>query len=223
MAGGKEQQEHLKLALEAAHRGDTRTFFLELAVSHVLDGIVRGLQKNWPRVEYGAIEAIVAEAVDVLYTRVAVDRGVVGSPEAYLWGTSKNLLHKRHQAGVLDTVPLREAIHSVVVSSPDEDEERDEDAVRSEALRRARGLLPRLGGEVISRVMAFIFDGIDRGDAFIDNETIAAALGMTTMAVRRSKSRGFQRLAAAAKTEGFDVTDVLAANTVDHEDDTGDE
>ena len=223
MAGDNDVHEHLKLAVHAATRGDAKAFFLAVAASHALDGITRGLQKAWPNVEFGAIEAIVAESAEALYAKVAVDRGVVGSAGAYLWGTARNKLCKRYQAGVLDTVPLVDGIDGLIAHAPDEPDEEDEDALRAEALRRARALLSRLGGETIVQVMTFIFDAIERGDDFIDNATIASAIGKTPQTVRRSKSRGFQRLADSARQDGFDISAVLEANTQDEDEDEGDD
>jgi DNA-directed RNA polymerase specialized sigma24 family protein len=214
-------RKHLGHALQAANEQDERTFVLEIAASHALDGIVRGLQAKWPRVEPGAIEAIVAEAVDTLYTKVAVERAVIGSAGAFLWGTARNKLHERHRAGVLDTVPFAEGTAGLTVDPQDAEPEPDPDVLRAEALRLARALLPRLGGEVIIRVMTFIFDAIERGEAMLPNETIAAALGMTTDAVKRSKSRGWRRLEATARRDGLDIRILDDANADDADDEAG--
>jgi DNA-directed RNA polymerase specialized sigma24 family protein len=214
---------HLALAVQAAERQDVRGFFLEVAASHGLDGIVRGLCAAWPLVEVGAVEAIVAEAVETLYEKVAVDRAVIDSAGGFLWGTAKNKIRERHRAGVLDTIPLVEGTEGLTVESPGGDEERDPDELRAEALRRARALLPRLGGEVLTRVMGFIFDAIEHGEPMIPNEMIAGALGLTRETVRRSKSRGFQRLASLARLEGFDLTGIEVDPGNDNGDDAGDE
>jgi DNA-directed RNA polymerase specialized sigma24 family protein len=217
MAGNEDDvHRHLTLAVQAARRQDERTFFLEIAASHALDGIVRGLHSAWPLVEEGAIEALVAEAVGILYVKVGVEGAVIGSAGAFLWGTAKNKLQERYRAGVLDTVPFVEGTEGLTTEPKDDDPYLDPDALRAEALRHARAILPRLGGEVLVRVMGFIFDAIERGDELIESETIAAALGITRETVRRSKSRGFQRLAAAARQEGLDVS-TLEGNEQDDE------
>jgi DNA-directed RNA polymerase specialized sigma24 family protein len=217
------QHHHLKLAVEAAQRGDVRSFVLELAASHALDGVLTSLHRQWPRVEVSAVEAIVAEAADALYEKIAVDHGVVGNASAYLWGTARNIVCKRYEAGVLDTVPLTEGL-GLSVPAPDESDDRDVDALRDEALRRARALLPGLGQETVQRVMAYIFEGVEKGDMFLDNAAIGAALGLTTLTVRRSMSRGFQRLKEAAQREGIDMAGVLEVSTSEQDDEeAGDE
>jgi hypothetical protein len=67
----------------------------------------------------------------------------------------------------------------------------------------------------VQKVMEFIFDGVEKGESFLDNATIAAALGMTPTTVRRAKSRGFQRLKEAAQHDGIDMGGVLEADIPD--------
>src|SRR5207253_10952451 len=54
-----------------------------------------------------------------------------------------------------------------------------EDELRTEAVRKAREYLPKLGELNTRRIMAFILEGIERGAFDLDNSTIAEALGLS--------------------------------------------
>lgn len=206
----KEAQQHLAAAVEAARRHDAKGFVLGIAESHALDGITRGLISRWPGVEPGLVEAVVAEAVDALYIKVAEDGGVVTSPGGYLWGAAQNILRKRYHAGTVETIPFVHGKHAPTYDPREElSEDRNDEALHRTAIQKARSLLPRLGGEIVIKVMTFILDALEQGDVYIDNAMIAEALGLTLPTVRRSKWRGFQRLHREARKEGIDVPETL--------------
>lgn len=211
-------QAHLSAAVEAARRHDARTFVLEIARSHALDGITRGLIVGWPGLELGVIEAAVADAADALYNKVSEQGVVVTSSGGYLWGAAQNILRKHRRDGAIETVPFVEGEHDPTYEPPDSPpEDLDDEERRRTAIQHARTLLSRLGGEVVIKVMTFILDCLEQGDVYIDNSMIADTLGLTLITVRRSKSRGFQRLAREARKEGFAVPEKF--DSADEDDD----
>lgn len=196
----------LAAAITAATGHDPGTYLLELVKSGMLERLTRGMEAEWPHAEPGLIESVVSEAADALYDTVANRGKQVSEPGGYLWGTARNILRSRHDAGLVDLQPYASDTHDR--SQPDDEDSPDRELLRAEALRHARALLPRLGQENVIRVMTYIFDCVEHGDIFVSNADIADALGLTPLAVRRTKSRGFQRLRREALKDGIELPDL---------------
>jgi DNA-directed RNA polymerase specialized sigma24 family protein len=190
-------KKHLAAMLDAAARGDVQSFLLELAASRLLDAVTHRLSRTWPKALPGSIEIAVTSAAEALYERAST--GAVVSPAGYVWGAARNRLLKEHRAGLVDTASLDADTDELRGTIFEEEERSSDEGSREEAIAFARSVLPELGEGPVRDVMAFILDCVEAGELYIDNLTIAAALGLSPMTVRRSKSRGFQRLARAAQ------------------------
>lgn len=195
----------LNRAVEAGMSGDVRMYLEELAGAPVFDGIVNGLRRRWPDAEDVVLHDAVADATDALYKRLSEGVRVL-NPGAFLWGAARNQLLK-WQKGRADArgheVPLDEDYPAPRTAGGDPPDDDPSPERRKEALRIARGLLPRLGQQNVQRVMGFIFDGIEADELYLDNATIADALGLTTETVRRAKERGWKRLEREARKAGI--------------------
>jgi hypothetical protein len=210
-------KEHLKNAVEAARRRDVRGYFIAIAESHVLDGLVHRLHARWSRIEYGVVEATIAQAAEAMYNAIANEQRVVSNPGGYLYGTANKMLVTGHGAGVLRVKPISEGFDVIDPATELKSSSNlpPREHLVAEALRRARALVPRLGQENVIKVMTFIFDAIERGEHHIDNEYIGEALALSPDTVRQSKSRGFRRLEAEARKEGFEIPDFADEDAVE--------
>jgi DNA-directed RNA polymerase specialized sigma24 family protein len=191
----------LNYAVAAAVRNDPAAYLKALAASHVLDGIIRGLEHKWPGMDWDTVyHAVAVAAADALYNKLA-GGGAVRSPGGYLWKAAENTLLKLHeerkQHEQFDETRLDHSRESPRPATADRGD------LRAEALRMARSLLPRLGEANIQLVMSFIFDCLEKGEIELDNQDIANATGLTAESVRRLKSRGFQRLRREARRAGI--------------------
>ncbi|MFP2925147.1 RNA polymerase sigma factor [Pyxidicoccus sp. 3LG] len=204
----EEQKELLQRAVAAAAAGLPAEYFTALAASHALDGLVGKMRKRWPRMDEDTVHHAVAEAVDSLLVKLS-GGGVVSSPLAYLFKAAFNQLAKTHEARQLEVAYDDE---DKDYATDDRAPQRDREALRSEALRFARSLLPRLGEQNIQRVMGFILECVERGEFHVDNELISEATGLSLLSVRRLKSRGFQRLRREAEREGIELGEHFEAN-----------
>lgn len=208
----------LNRAVEAGIAGDVRKYLEELAGGSVFDGVVNGLRRRWPDADEAVLHDVMADATDALYTRLAEGVRVL-SPGAFLWGAAKNQLLK-WQRGRQDA---RQREVSLEGDYPDlrstgDDPSEDEPPIerRREALRVARGLLPRLGQQNVQRVMGFILDGVEADELYLDNATIADALGLSIETVRRVKNRGWERLEREARKAGIALPEaVVSAHEMD--------
>lgn len=214
MATTAEQREHLARAVRAASERNAGAFLREVAASFLADGVIDRLARQWSREDRAVLHDAVADALDALYARVA-DGGLVRDPAGFVWGTAEKILKKRWRDRPREE-PLSD-LEPDPRAAFDEDAlpERDRDLLRAEALRVARSFLPKLGMDVVPRVMSFIFDCIEAGDIYVTNETIANALGLTTATVRRSKNRGFDRLAELGRKAGIKFDDRLVTAAED--------
>lgn len=205
--------ELLRIAVEAAARRDERDYLVHLLGSHVLDGIIRDLERRWPGVDGSMVEAMVAEAADALYSKLA-GGSLVRSPAGFLWRTANNKLVDYHHAeGV-----VRESFELEQNQSEDSmTDEPDREVMRAEAIRFARSVLPSLGQTTVVQVMSFIIDCIEQGELYIDNKFIGDAIGLTPETVRKAKYRGFERLEREARRRGV-VLDSQVAEMVQDDD-----
>lgn len=198
----------LQAIVHAKHR-DARGYIVNLLASYVLDGITRTLQNKWPQMEGSVIEAVVAEAADVLYEAIAEGR-VIAVPEGFLWKAAHNKLLKRHQAGLSVRVSFDESAEDHNRSDESSVDGPEREAMRNEAIRFARSVLPRLGQTTIVQVMSVIIDCVEKGELYIDNQFIADTLGLTKETVRKAKHRGFKRLEREAQRHGIEFVDEIA-------------
>lgn len=201
--------ELLKIAVEAAARRDERDYVVHLLASHVLDGITRNLERSWPRIDASMVEAVVAGAADVLYHRLA--GGIlVRSPAGFLWRTANNKLVNHHHAEAVVREAFEEPVDDHAQSEGSMTDKPDREAMRAEAIRFARSVLPSLGQTIVVQVMSFIIDCIEQGELYIDNKFIADSLGLTPEAVRKAKHRGFMRLEREARRRGMEIVSQVA-------------
>jgi DNA-directed RNA polymerase specialized sigma24 family protein len=200
-------KQHLAAAMIAAAGHDPGRYFLELVESGVLERLTRGMEAEWPHAEPGLIEAVVSDATDAVYDAVANRGKQVNEPGGYLWGTTRNIMRTRHDVGLVGVLEYDPGNHDH--GRPDDDDDGpDRELLRAEALRHARALLPRLGQENVIKVMTYVFDCVAKGDIFVSNPDIAAALDLKLTAVKRAKWRGFMRLRREALKEGIELPDL---------------
>ncbi|MBX3233522.1 MAG: hypothetical protein KIT84_11000 [Labilithrix sp.] len=210
---------HLGAAVEAAARKELREYLVHIAASHALDGLTRQLQNAWPHALPGVIEEAVSTASDELYVRAG--SGPIVAPLGFLWGTARNIMLKKHRGGTAVTESLDDESNAdlLVWNAEETRTDKERAALRDAAIRFARSVLPSLGHANVVQVMTFIIDCVDRGDVYVDNPTIGAALGLTSDTVKRCKHRGFERLAREAKKRGMNIDDVLEDVTDEEDDD----
>lgn len=194
-------------ARDAAKRGDPRAMLTALYQAKALDGLHRAFEQRWEgQLPPSEISDAIAKAVDGAYTKL-LGGGPINNLPAWLWKATENALtdcwredHKNRQESVLEEI-----------RDPRGSEEMDEaaladqrrDALRDEALRRARGLLPKLGQSNVTRVMEYILAAVEIGAVDIPASEIGAALELNTDTIYVLRQRGFQRLARLAHAEGL--------------------
>jgi hypothetical protein len=137
-----------------------------LAASKFLDGLVTRLEKKWGALPRTEIEDCVAFAVDDLYA--AISSGThVRDLEGWLWKVANNKADDawrndyRIREGCSDELP-----EGADESTTDAERARLDDLAehrRSEAIRFARGLIPRIGQGHIVPVMELLIDAVERG------------------------------------------------------------
>jgi DNA-directed RNA polymerase specialized sigma24 family protein len=210
----KSQAHYLHEARDAAMVGDPITMLASLHRSFALDGLVRRLTKDWPRIPFEDVRLLVADAVDILYGKVR-DGEKVRSPLSFILKIAHrkacDFYESRKPIDAMDPEELEAAAGrsavwgcpSSIVQGAQEDlgDRLDYDERRKCALRIARGLLPRLGQKHVQDVMSYIFDAVEANRYDIPNQEIEEALQLSSETVRTAKTRGFRRLARIAKDE----------------------
>ena len=192
-----------KTAEEAASTGDPSKLVLALSENSILDGFKRRLQSKWDRIPSDDIDIIVAEAIDILYAS-SRNGNKFHNVMGYLWKTCD---HKAHQHDRLSQkVVVLDDIEQVPDNSSDPaletiHEEYSRERMRQQAIALARSLLPRLGQENIQAIMGYVINAVELGYEELSNQEIADALGLTLETVRRSLSRGFDRMTRIASQE----------------------
>ena len=76
------------------------------------------------------------------------------------------------------------------------------EAQRKEAIRIARGLLPRIGQGQVVAVMEVLIDAAENGLPDLPASSIAEQVGISKSAARTLVSRGLKRLRRLAEQEG---------------------
>ena len=211
-----EEQDLIEKAVRAARENDARSFFTHLAASHYTDALARRLQGQWPGMDPETIYDAVAVASDSLFEKVAAGDHVRSAP-AYLWGAGRRhlLAFDRARRRFVPYDPDAEGHNPT-----DEPAGPDREAVRAEALRLARSLVPRLGGPNVQAVMSAILDCVEGGEPYVDNQTLAEITGLNPSSIRVLKHRGFQRMAREARKDGITLDeDYLRTDDGDEDDD----
>jgi DNA-directed RNA polymerase specialized sigma24 family protein len=205
----------LQGAARALESGNPKGMLECLYSSYFLDGLARGIRRRWPSLSADDSEFVIAQAVDALYTSVAKGKKVL-SLAAFLWKVADRKANDFHERRLREkTVEPQELqeLADKTLSVPalcdgfDQSEpELDHDRRRAEAIRIARGLVPRLGQQNIQSVFSYVLDALQAGEVDVSNQEIATALGISTETVRTSLSRGFARLTRIAREEGLAET-----------------
>lgn len=211
----------LAVARHAAESHQPDRMIEALVASGFLDGLVRRLEAKWGQLPRMDIEDAVAKAVDGAYEAITQGRAI-RSLGAWLWKAADNQANDRWR----DDHSLRAAgdgdIDGIPGDPPQTDTERlhqEElaDHRRSEAIRLARRLLPRIGqGQVVS-VMELVIDAVEQGVPDLSPADIGDALGISSDAARTLLGRGFSRLRREAIREGIAFPDDLPG--AEHADD----
>ncbi|MEM8974838.1 MAG: hypothetical protein AAGD43_22495 [Pseudomonadota bacterium] len=79
----------------------------------------------------------------------------------------------------------------------------EHEAVRREAFKIVRQLLPRLGQKNAQAVMELILEAAEQHQMELTDQQIADTLGLTVDNVKKARQRGFQRLARIVDEEGL--------------------
>jgi len=193
-----------------------------LAASGFLDGLVRRLDVKWDHLPRAEIEECVAQAVDGAYDAIANNRRVRNLC-AWLWKAADNQATDRWQRDYALRSPNDAGFEDMPRDEHLSDGERarlDElaDYRHGEAIRLARGLLPRIGqGQVVS-VMELVIDAVEQGVPDLSPADIGDTLGISPDAARALLGRGFSRLRREARREGIEFPEDLPGS--EHTDDT---
>jgi DNA-directed RNA polymerase specialized sigma24 family protein len=218
----REWEALLAAAREAAKRRDAKGMVAALYESKALDGLRRVFQDRWGgRASPSDVDDAVAKAVDGAYAKLA-GGGTVTNLSSWLWKSTENALidrwHEdlkhRHDGDLSKTADPR-------AEEPDAGKARY--ALRAEALRQARSLLPKLGQENVVRVMDYILTAIEEGIPDVPAQQIADALDLNVDTVYVLKQRGFQRLTRLARDQGLHLDRKTLAQLGDYLADQADE
>lgn len=195
------QRQELARAAEAGAAGDLEEMVTALYRSGYLDGLRRILAKRCSEVPHPELDYAVSRGVDALYESVR-DGRKIRNVGAFLYKVAFRRALDYARLRARESLTLDEAEWPAHVADKDPDIE-DPDALRAEALRHARRLLPQLGQTNVQRVMAMVLDAVEAQVDDLSNEDIATALGLSIDTVKQSKSRGFRRLRRLAHEEGL--------------------
>ena len=225
--GPKQPKELLEAAHSAAARREPGQMIEALAASGFLDGLVRRIAKKWEHLPRSEVEECVARAVDSAYDAIAQGRQVrnLGS---WLWKAADNTASDcwYEEYALRSTDDAMQTVASIPPISPPERRRSDivADKKRGEAIRLARGLLPRIGQGQVVNVMGLIIDAVEREIQDLSPAEIGDALGITGDAARTLVRRGFERLEREARRDGIELPKDLFDSNGDEvdNDDTGD-
>lgn len=219
-----EQERALDLAKQAAASGDPKAMLEHLHRSHLMDGLVKRLERRWRQLPRPEVDFAVAQAVDVLYAKVSA-RKRVSDIDRFLFKVAFRRAYDYHRMRqreqLLDTDKMDQipgAAGRVLCGEGTEDDRRAEK--RGKAIALARRLLPKLGQETIRSVMSYVLEAVEAGREDVPNKELAEALGLTLGAVKTSLSRAFARLARLAREEGLterELKDIVELETDDVE------
>ena len=198
----KERKELIKLAQEAADRGDAMAMFELLCQSTVFEALSSRFTEKYQDIPKEEINVVIGDALDEVYAKVNEGKPV-RAVHSYLWKIIDNMLSKYYNERILCKGPSVEKLgtHDKPALGPLTHKEAAK--LRETALKIAEGLLPRLGQLNVQNVMKYILESIRNGAQHIDPAEISDALHLTVENVRMSIKRGFERLARIAKEENL--------------------
>jgi RNA polymerase sigma factor (sigma-70 family) len=207
-------------AKQAAAAGKPDSMLEALSQSGFLDGLAHRLRKEWPRLPTFELQECIGRAVDVAYSFVA-QGGVVRDLGAWLWKTARNLAGAKWR-DEYETRGSAEEAESAASPEPETEAERIaaeelDDHRRSEAIRLARELIPRIGEGQVRQVMEMLIEAAATGTPDLPPAQIADALGLSEDAVRTLLSRGLKRLRREAARAGVTFPDELPEISTDTE------
>jgi DNA-directed RNA polymerase specialized sigma24 family protein len=142
---------------------------------------------------------------DSLYALVDIVNGGDAPRDPLRWvrGTSLNLAmdelarRSRHQG--LDAEALQAPAPEATDPTP------SRDILRTEALKKARALLPTIHAVRPRQALEVLLDGVER-EREITNAQLAEALGVTAANARVLRNRAFKALEEALRHEGVELT-----------------
>ena len=203
----------LEQAREAARRGQPHRMIEALTLSGFTAGLLRRFQSQWPRMPRSEIEEHIARAVDDAYAALSAGRRVTNLT-AWIFKASHNRIHDHWRSDFSRRVDNPDVLDEVAAPTPLTDGERAEhereaEGHRLEAIRLARGLLPKIGQGQVVDVMSVVIDAVEAGVADLSPADVAQATGTSPDAARALISRGFNRLARAARDAGIELPAAL--------------
>ena len=209
-------------AQEAVNRGDPVNMLDALAASHYLDGLTRRLQKQWGNsLPAQEVDDCIAQAVDAACAAVFKGRQV-RNLGAWLWKAATNIADDKWRSDYshrldLDTAALPGRLE--LGGTFREDAERRDlgEMRRIEAIRIARGLLPRIGQGQVVDVMEVLIDAAEDRLPDLPASYIAEQVGISESAARTLVSRGLTRLRRLAEEEGVGMPMDLPDTDTGHE------
>jgi DNA-directed RNA polymerase specialized sigma24 family protein len=212
------QDAELKRAKQAAISGDVATFAEALFKSRLPEALTWRLRKQLPDDD---VDAIVAEGIGSTYEALQT-HGAKIDLAAWLSKTCYNKARARYTMrkntvteDPLDveriTKPDRAQLEPPITREEQEEAEERSAKKRIDAIKLARTLLPRIGGDNIQRVMSVVLDAVEQDLVDLSPEEISGIVGLSSETVRRLIWRGFERLEREAKQDGLclDIPDVL--------------
>lgn len=205
----------LEIAQAALNDGDVVGMLRALTESGFLEGRRWRMRRDWSgKLPPFETDDCIAQAVDSACAACYEGRPI-RNLGGWLTKASSKIAFDRWSQDYALRVEFDDAVRTIVADETETDAEREErqhreDALRDEAVRIARKLLPRIGRGQIVDVMELVIDAAADGLPDLSNTLIAETLGLSTDAVRSLLTRGFRRLRRVAEEEGVEFpTDLL--------------
>ena len=209
----------LVLAQEAARARDAAGMVAALQASGYLAGLVRRLQKQWPRLPREDVNDCVAESVSGAFEAVGQGQRIL-QLGGWLWKAAYNKATDRWEHIRLQRPADNDLADSAEAPmDPGERIRAEEEAAqrRAEAIQLARRLLPKVGHGQVLAVTELLIEAVEAGEPDLPAEVVADTLGMTAAAARSLMSRGLERLHRAARDEGIEF-ELKSSDDADDED-----
>ena len=216
--GFDDASELMEKAQEAINQGDVSQMLDALTASGFLDGLKRRLQKQWGKsIPASEVDECVAKAVDAACEFGSKGRSI-RNLGAWLWKAAANTAQRTWRLDYSHRVDFDRATeHLAGADGEDMVQEREErrreaEARRKEAIRIARGLLPKIGSGQVVDVMELLIAAAEDGLPDLPASSVSEALGISEDASRALISRGLRRFRRVAEREGVEVPDEPPGN-----------
>ena len=212
----------LERAQEAINRRDLVKMLEALAASHYLDGLTRRLQKQWGNsLPAEEVDECVAQALDAACATVFRGRHI-RTLGAWLWKAATNIADDKWRSDYsrrqdVDTAALPGKIEPGETFREAAERRELREMQRKEAIRIARGLLPRIGQGQVVAVMEILVDAAEDGLPDLPASSIAEQVGISVSAARTLVSRGLRRLERLAEQECIEVPTDLPETDTDND------